>query len=156
MKKRSLNKKAFTLLEVVIVIGILAMVGSLLAVKGADLFKVYGFRQDVALLKRRLDFARYCALTYHADIEVVFSKQGEHLELSLLSDEPYLAHHPLISRPLTLRNFRSITDQQGVVIHTFLFSGTGWMFPLVDLDIHGEKGLKYNIHISSGDVVQAT
>jgi|GEM_PF-1607561 len=146
MKTRC-SKRAFTLLEVMIVIGLLAMVGSLLAVKGVDLFRVYGFRQEVALVKSRVDFAKYCALTYEADIEVRFSQQGRHLCLSFSSDEPYLAKHPLLRDSLKFSRIKVITDKQGSCIHSVLFSGTGWMFPLSDLLLCGDKNQKEKLSV---------
>ncbi len=141
-----ISKRAFTLLEIFIVISILAMLGGLLAFKAKDLLEIYGFRQDVSKLEGRLELARSFALSYRSDVEVVFSSISGHILCELRSDEPALKHHAIFYKPLLCKNIHKIKflgkkeacqDKQ-----TLFFSGSGWVFPLSDLEISSHKKKK--------------
>lgn len=141
-----ISRRAFTLLEIFLAISILAMLGGLLAFKAKDLLDTYGFRQDVSKLEGRLELARSFALSYRADVEVVFSATSEHILCELLSDEPALKNHPIFCKPLACKKIHKIKflgekkafqDKQKL-----LFSGSGWVFPLSDLEISSHKKVK--------------
>jgi type II secretory pathway pseudopilin PulG len=137
MKIKKIKKQSMTLLEVMLVIGMLAMLGSFLAFKAKDLLDIYGFRQEVSLLKGRCELARQYALSYQADVEVHFSISQGRMRCELRSDEPYLHAHPLFCKPCVLKKIQKITQADtGERAASLLFSGTGWMFPITNLKVY--------------------
>lgn len=126
-----------TLLEIMLVIGMLAMLGSFLAFKAKDLLDIYGFRQEVSLLKGRFELARQYALSYQADVEVHLSIDQGRMRCELRSDEPYLHAHPLFYKPCVFKKVQKITKADTEErADSLLFSGTGWMFPVTNLKVH--------------------
>lgn len=135
MEKNS--KRSMTLLEIMLVISMIAMLGSLLAFQGKDLLETYGFRQEVGLLTRRLALARHYAASYRADVEVVFSTKDHLISCELRSDEPYLRKHPMFSTPVIFKKIKTLSIAGSEdTLDTLLFSGTGWMFPIVNIEVH--------------------
>jgi hypothetical protein len=135
-----MNKKAMSLLEIMLAIGLLAMIGGLLAFKAKDLFETYGFRQDVSKFLTRIELAKKYALSYQSDVEFLFyEKQGQFF-CELRSDEPALQKHKLFFNSIRFKSIKSVTfsGKKKEEFNTLLFSGTGWMFPTTSLEIHSK------------------
>lgn len=129
-----------TLLEIMLAIGLLAMVGGLLAFKAKDLFETYGFRQDVSKFLSRLELAKKYALSYQSDVEFLFYEKEGQFFCELRSDEPALQAHKMFFKPTSFKSIKSVDflGKKKEESKTLLFSGTGWMFPTSSLEIHSK------------------
>ena len=140
MKIMKKSKRAMTLLEIMLAIGLLAMVGGLLVFKAKDLFETYGFRGDVSKFLSRLELAKKYALSYQSDVEFLFYEKQGRFFCELRSDEPALQIHKMFFTPVNFKSIKSVDfigkEKEG--FKTLLFSGTGWMFPTASLEIHSK------------------
>lgn len=124
-----------TLLEILLVMGLLAMLGGLLSFKAKDLFDMYAFRQDTSRFLSRLELARQYASSYQADVEICFYQKNGHFVCELKSDEPYLRTHKMFYKPFEFKKIKKISFEGMGQAESLLFSGTGWMFPTASLEI---------------------
>jgi len=134
MKK---TKRSFTLLELLLAMSLLAMIGGLMAFKAKELIDAYGFRYEVAQVLGKLELARALSLGYGADIKVVFQEEKKGGVCRVFSEEPALKKQTLLFQPISCKNIRSLTIKGS---HEVLFSGSGWVFPLGDIEITSLRG----------------
>jgi hypothetical protein len=107
----------------------------------------YGFRQDISKLSGRLEIAKRLSLSYQADVEVVFSPISDYIVCELRSDEPALKHHIVFCKPLVckkIHKIRFVERKEGCDgVQSLLFSGSGWVFPLSDLEMSSHRKDKF-------------
>jgi hypothetical protein len=82
------RRRGFTLIELFLTLGLIAMVGSVLLIQTKPMIDRYQFNQGVAKLKREIQFSKRLAETAHADIEFVIEETRSGLVCNRRTDEP--------------------------------------------------------------------
>lgn len=89
-RKKKLNKRSFTLLEIFIALGLIALCGSVFAVKGRTLWRHYQFQNNVNQLMSELCLIRHLTNTLRADATICLVPDSKGLHYQMRSDEPYM------------------------------------------------------------------
>ncbi len=95
------------MLEMMVVLVIMSLIGSLVAVQTAKLIRMHRFEKEIADLFIAMQEAQVLAVTYQTDINLNFKKQGGHFQYRLSSDEPF-------AKPLF--NQESVTFSPGTTL----------------------------------------
>ena len=82
------QRRGFTLIELFLTLGLIAMVGSLLIIQAKPMLDRYQFRQGVSKLEREILFSKRLSEAAHADIEFEIEETKKGLECKRLTDEP--------------------------------------------------------------------
>ena len=94
------SKRPFSLLEMVVVLAILAFIGSLVGVKGKDLIEHYTFSSAIDKVSSRCKLAQSLAENYQTDVQVQIIRTRNGVDIALQSDEPPLAKAATICKAL--------------------------------------------------------
>ena len=139
-----LQRRSFTLIEIVLCIALLSLVGGLLTYKGKDLISKSQTNSEISKLKKTLDLTQSLALSYHADIEVKLTlEDGANLKVQITSDEEAVQE---VLKPYKDMNFTHIDsiffegeDGQKNSAINLLFCSTGWSIPNKSLVVNNKK-----------------
>ncbi len=82
------QRRGFTLIELFLTLGLIAMVGSVLLIQAKPMLDRYHFRQGVSKLEREIRFSKRLSEVAHADIEFQIEDTKAGLECKRLTDEP--------------------------------------------------------------------
>ncbi|QVL55868.1 MAG: type II secretion system protein [Simkaniaceae bacterium] len=82
------QRRGFTLIELFLTLGLIAMVGSVLLIQAKPMLDRYHFRQGVSKLEREIRFSKRLSEVAHADIEFQIEDTKAGLECTRLTDEP--------------------------------------------------------------------
>jgi hypothetical protein len=115
------RRQYFTLIELFLALGVLALLGSLVLVKTRPLLDHYRFGQGVAQLRQEIDLTRRLSNAAHADMTLHVKQTEKGLLLRRETDEP-------LAIPRTF-------DVSILIPHLMLkekdldltFTGSGWM-----------------------------
>jgi hypothetical protein len=82
------QRRSFTLIELFLTLGLIAMVGSVLLIQAKPMLDRYHFRQGVSKLEREILFSKRLSEVAHADIDFQVKETKAGLECTRLTDEP--------------------------------------------------------------------
>jgi len=82
------QRRGFTLIELFLTLGLIAMVGSVLLIQAKPMLDRYHFRQGVSKLEREILFSKRLSEVAHADVEFQIKETKFGLECIRLTDEP--------------------------------------------------------------------
>ncbi len=82
------QQRGFTLIELFLTLGLIAMVGSVLLIQAKPMLDRYHYSQGVTKLKREILFSKRLSEAAHADIEFQIKETKAGLECTRLTDEP--------------------------------------------------------------------
>jgi len=82
------QRRGFTLIELFLTLGLIAMVGSVLLIQAKPMLDRYHFRQGVSKLEREILFSKRLSEVAHADIEFEIEETKKGLVCKRLTDEP--------------------------------------------------------------------
>jgi len=84
-----MKNRAFTLLEIIIVIAILSLVASVVGWQISSCVNRYAFHKEVEEVYNAIKHSQMLSLTYRTDISVHFLKEDDVLYYQLQTDEPF-------------------------------------------------------------------
>ena len=114
------QRRGFTLIELFLTLGLIAMVGSVLLIQAKPMLDRYHYRQGVSKLEREILFSKRLSEVAHADIEFQIKETKSGLECTRLTDEP-------LDLPRTLRTTIKIPHLhlEEKKIFSVTFTGSG-------------------------------
>ncbi len=89
------QRRSFTLIELFLTLGLIAMVGSTFLIQAKPMLDRYHFRQGVSKLEREILFSKRLSEAAHADIEFQIKETKKGLECKRLTDEPLKLHRTI-------------------------------------------------------------
>lgn len=119
-----LNKRSFTLLEMMIALMILSFIGALSAVQVKKLIDAHRFESEVSNLFIALQEAQVLSATYQTDIALdIYSKDGT-LMYRFTTDEPFKSHQ-FNSKEVSLPHMAKLMfkDAKATKLHFDIYSG---------------------------------
>jgi len=126
-----------------VVLAILALVGSLFGVRGKDMIEHYSFSSAVDKVASRCKLARCLAENYQTDVQVKIMQTPEGMTVALQSDEPPLQKLPQFTQSLNVKGIKQMRfDVESVGEITVLFSGSGGIFPEGVVHLESKKKAK--------------
>ncbi len=93
MNPIKISKKAFTLLEVVVCIALLAIFASVSIWRGNHLLQHFLLRSSAKTIAQEINTARLLAWSYHADVHLQLKQKGQKILLEWQTDEPLILKH---------------------------------------------------------------
>lgn len=142
-KKTTVYKRSLSLLELMVVLAILALVGSLFGVRGKEMIEHYAFSSAVDKVASRCKLARCLADNYQTDVQVKIVQTPKGMTVALQSDEPPLQKLPQFTQPLNVKGIKQIRfEDENVEEVVVLFSGSGGIFPEGVVYLEGKKKAK--------------
>lgn len=119
------DKRSFTLLEIILALAIMASLGGYFAIASARLITSHRFRHDCDHLSNIAALARHASIAYGADIALHIEQGVEGLTLWAESDEPMTAQENIIRRPTHLRHIeRAVIKGAPLSHHTIHYRST--------------------------------
>lgn len=119
-----LNKRSFTLLEMMIALVILSFIGALSAVQVKKLIDAHRFENEVSTLFIALQEAQVLSATYQTDIALDIYLKGGALAYRFTTDEPFKFHQfssKEVSFPHTAKLM--FKDAKASRLHFDIYSG---------------------------------
>lgn len=116
MSKRNVKRRFITLLELLIVLGLLAVIGSLTAFNVNKMYQEQQALNEMSRVVQMLNRATDLMMLVNLDAEIRFSKKGDHFEVELIpkSSLSPLTQPLLTNKPLVLERINHIAFKDGI------------------------------------------
>lgn len=131
------QKRGFTLIELFLAIGVLALVASVILFRSKLMLDHYRFSKGAERLKREIEFSKRIAQTASTYIEFSLEQKGNQLVCMRKTDEP-LNLKGTLNTPIMIPSVYLEGNQK----QTILITSSGWV----------EKDVKINIFL--GDQIK--
>jgi len=102
-------KKAFTMIELMVVCALLALIGGAISFQGVHFFNEYRYRQEVAQLKKELHFLEKLAVVIDHPLEINLLFDRNKLKLKVFFEGESESLNWLKKRELTFPHIRSFS-----------------------------------------------
>lgn len=138
-----------TLLEMVIVIGILAIMATLVTFNIAGMFREQRFRTSVELVLDRMQLAQNVMLILNSDVEIAFDKNEDEQYICTIDVEKPLPKHlaGIVAQSLTLDGIETITFNDSTDEITLKYQALKKEIPRGVLIMRSGEDLQANIPI---------
>jgi prepilin-type N-terminal cleavage/methylation domain-containing protein len=118
------NRRAFTLLEIMIALVILGVIGSVVAVQVKKMVDVHRFESEVTALFISLQEAQVLSATYQTDLALDIGKVDGKLSYKISTDEPF-SDAMVNQNPINLSHVSAIkfNEASPARLHFDIYSG---------------------------------
>lgn len=127
------KSRAFTLLEIMIVLLILGSLGGILLFNAGDFLRSFRKSHEISRLVDELSLTQNYALSYGGDIRVIITKEEKGFRFERKTDEPIKAF-PHLSRPISFPVLLINKER-----YEYVFHSDGRIIPKFNLPISLEE-----------------